>query len=689
MFKKILSVVLASLLLLTIFPSMTISAEENETVALELNNTVNATFISTDDFIEYSFTPSESDYYALFSQSPDGGDPYADCYDSSYEWLNGDDDSNMYLGEFDFYLVVYLEKGQTYYFTVGSYEEDITYIVGIEKANTVESIKVLTPPTNTTYIEDFIYDAFYSIGTEGLELELTYTDGTTLTWSAEDDDYIPNTELYIDLEYVDDEGYYMVINAGKAQYTILLETIENPVESIEVKNYEPIQIYENSNGSYDEDLGYYIYYYSIPAYTEITINYKDGSSKDADIWDVVDGLHFEIYDEQEIDAWTVGQNPVTIEYCGAETTIYVEILDVPYKSVVVNSNPTTPIVFGDPFYGEMNNNDTYRFVVQDFSGLSFTLEYNDGEKVTYTSEDIDMDTMTIDGYVFELLESSTTGIGLAEAKILYKGFEIAFGVEIIESDIVDISVLELPDKTDFSYNYYADLTGMQVEVTYKDKSKKKVTLNSDTMSYGYADLMGYYYFATCVDVDGDTLYIIERGDSAEDAYFQFLLDGASFDFYELINYTEDYLEIDELEVSNVCENGDGMIADITYSDNSTDTLTLQTVYFENYIQFATGYALTENGILYYDIYRDSDPWDVYVLGVKASSVEMQEFVLGDVDGDHKVTILDATAIQRHLAQLEFISAERLQCSDTDKDGKLTILDATQIQRLLAKLIDKL
>ena len=59
-------------------------------------------------------------------------------------------------------------------------------------------------------------------------------------------------------------------------------------------------------------------------------------------------------------------------------------------------------------------------------------------------------------------------------------------------------------------------------------------------------------------------------------------------------------------------------------------------------------------------------------------------LLGDVDGDGAVTILDATCIQRVLTSLSvktFVAA----CSDTDVDGSLTILDATCIQRRLADL----
>lgn len=57
---------------------------------------------------------------------------------------------------------------------------------------------------------------------------------------------------------------------------------------------------------------------------------------------------------------------------------------------------------------------------------------------------------------------------------------------------------------------------------------------------------------------------------------------------------------------------------------------------------------------------------------------------GDVDGDGEITVVDATAIQRRLADLpnkKFVS----EAADADGDGSLTILDATEIQRFIADL----
>ncbi|MBR1535234.1 MAG: dockerin type I repeat-containing protein, partial [Ruminococcus sp.] len=61
--------------------------------------------------------------------------------------------------------------------------------------------------------------------------------------------------------------------------------------------------------------------------------------------------------------------------------------------------------------------------------------------------------------------------------------------------------------------------------------------------------------------------------------------------------------------------------------------------------------------------------------------------IGDADMDGQVTILDATRIQRVLADLE-TQIDRT-AADADYDGKVTIIDATRIQRFIAGLITKL
>ena len=68
-----------------------------------------------------------------------------------------------------------------------------------------------------------------------------------------------------------------------------------------------------------------------------------------------------------------------------------------------------------------------------------------------------------------------------------------------------------------------------------------------------------------------------------------------------------------------------------------------------------------------------------------------EFLYGDVDGNGKVNINDATAIQRHLAEQEdFILKEgtdAFKAADVNGDGRISVEDVTLIQRYLAEFID--
>ena len=71
-----------------------------------------------------------------------------------------------------------------------------------------------------------------------------------------------------------------------------------------------------------------------------------------------------------------------------------------------------------------------------------------------------------------------------------------------------------------------------------------------------------------------------------------------------------------------------------------------------------------------------------VLGVSAAKYEV-----GDVNLDGKVNIKDATAIQKHLAELSKLSSEQLAYADVDYSGKINIKDATFIQKMIAGLVD--
>ena len=64
-------------------------------------------------------------------------------------------------------------------------------------------------------------------------------------------------------------------------------------------------------------------------------------------------------------------------------------------------------------------------------------------------------------------------------------------------------------------------------------------------------------------------------------------------------------------------------------------------------------------------------------------------ILGDVNLNGEVDILDATYIQRYLVGLQFFTDRQIALADTCRDGEADILDATRIQRYLAGYVAEL
>ncbi|MGN0491319.1 dockerin type I repeat-containing protein [Ruminococcus sp.] len=64
----------------------------------------------------------------------------------------------------------------------------------------------------------------------------------------------------------------------------------------------------------------------------------------------------------------------------------------------------------------------------------------------------------------------------------------------------------------------------------------------------------------------------------------------------------------------------------------------------------------------------------------------KDYMLGDVNNDGKISVLDATEIQKYIAGLVTFSSAQLSAGDVNGDGIITVADATQIQKYIAGLI---
>ena len=96
---------------------------------------------------------------------------------------------------------------------------------------------------------------------------------------------------------------------------------------------------------------------------------------------------------------------------------------------------------------------------------------------------------------------------------------------------------------------------------------------------------------------------------------------------------------------------------------------------------------TKDGIYYIEKTDDGkmEMFNLYLLPADSGAYTpgYSDIILGDADGDGKVSIKDVTAVQRHVAEFENVANEK--AADVNRDGVITIDDATIIQRYLAEM----
>ena len=85
-------------------------------------------------------------------------------------------------------------------------------------------------------------------------------------------------------------------------------------------------------------------------------------------------------------------------------------------------------------------------------------------------------------------------------------------------------------------------------------------------------------------------------------------------------------------------------------------------------------------------YKDSPVYDYLFNPMKGIPfIPIEGDILGDIDSNGDVMIVDATYIQRHIAGIPIPYTLNETIADTDADGTVTVMDATYIQRWLANL----
>ncbi|MBQ9679945.1 MAG: bacterial Ig-like domain-containing protein [Ruminococcus sp.] len=224
-------------------------------------------------------------------------------------------------------------------------------------------------------------------------------------------------------------------------------------------------------------------------------------------------------------------------------------------------------------------------------------------------------------------------------------------VTVKEKSLTKISVSKQPTKTTYFIGQALDTTGLELKAEYDDGSSETITSGFNTSGYS-STTAGYKTVTVSYGGKTTTFKVTVRKKSLTKIYVSKLPLKTEY-------FVDEALDTTGLELK----------AD--YDDGSTETITSGFI--------TSGFNSTTAGTKTVTVAYGSKTASFKVKVSEATSA-----ILGDIDNDDAVTIIDATYIQRKLASIPTPKFND-KVADTDEDGELTIIDATFIQRWLAAL----
>ncbi len=132
--------------------------------------------------------------------------------------------------------------------------------------------------------------------------------------------------------------------------------------------------------------------------------------------------------------------------------------------------------------------------------------------------------------------------------------------------------------------------------------------------------------------------------------------------------------------------------DTTYDENWNPTYAWTPITGATITVGDSTYTTDENGKIYADTTKLFGSTKIQIekkstSGAPAVCRLANDFSLmyNDVNKDGKININDATAIQKHIAYIEFLDEESLSVSDLNNDGSIDIRDVSSIQKIIAEV----
>ncbi len=312
--------------------------------------------------------------------------------------------------------------------TAGTKTVRLTYKEGSTSVSTTFRITVVAvKPTKIEFLNAptkkfYVGDASTAFNAAGLEVHVTYNNGTTKDFDA--------TELNISYSGFDTTTAKTITMTGTYEgVSGTFDVVINPVELVSVA----VKTMPNKTKYYVGDE------FDQTGLT-LTATYNNGKTET-----IANGITCTGFSSD-----AVGSKTVTASYGGKSTTFNVDIEAVKLVSIAVKTNPTKM--------------SYYQGEALDSTGLTLTATYNNGKTETVTT-----------GFTCSALDSSSAG--QKTITVTYQGLTTTFSVTVIAVNLVSVSVKTMPNKTSYFTGESFDQTGLTLTATYNNG-------NTETISSG-------------------------------------------------------------------------------------------------------------------------------------------------------------------------------------------------------------
>lgn len=386
--------------------------------------------------VDISFTPEVTAYYHLISGSDALG---AFLYTDS---AGGD--------------LYHLEAGVTYQGRVDNYADALVqaqmYILRTEAVMPV-AMEITKLPDDTTYLKDSLADMWTYQLLAGLEMEVSWSDGTKTPWRFnEEGPYVGQEYLQWELlegqeEHLRELRLTCVGVTASCQLTVL----DISVIGVELVDPTPLQVVENSCGM---DNGDGTWYYSSYLFDmrQVKILFSDGSQQIVLPDQKLYGLYVTYEDSQRDIPWALGQEgSVTFGYGDASVELPVQIVSSPVERIELVQLPRDTFAIGDEAF--FTGDPACYFAPADLraflDGLVLKIWYLDGTEKTVSLDQMQwMDTVEgaypcVDGYPLGLFGELLTGNEMIlepcerEGVIEFMGVSQSYTIHLVEQQVED------------------------------------------------------------------------------------------------------------------------------------------------------------------------------------------------------------------------------------------------------------